>query len=530
MHNVIRMSGKGVFLLPIVAAFGCIHPSLVGVSADIDAQPASTRLKSASAPEPQPRRSTLVISGTENQYPVMRTPSLGDLDGDGLDDFLVEAGESGADYDAYNLRSFLFYGKTELPAPLSTAHADAVLASGELPAVGVGDINGDGLADFTIGDWDGYEIILGSSARLSGEQPRFGSGLAWQRSGDLLPYVRPLGDVNGDGMAELRVTVISDVPEHEVANRAPELITDYLVSGRQGGWPTGPWDPTWAVAMLGDEPPAFEDNGTKTVLQRLQISGTGDLDGDGYIDLLALGRWSIWVFYGSASGFRGTLTPEQANASLHWPHDESASREDFAKTIPITLGDVDGDGTVDIGVPHHAELGIVYGSKQRFSGRVDLQPELTIVRQNSELPERNWWMALADDVSFGALTPQLVSTQIRVSSVDLDGDAQPELALHENRFPAARSYTDPFESVMYVVTGTSQRATGRYVLSDADIHVAKGIRDSDAALTSGLLLDRGGDIDGDGSTDLIFGVPKAQADGSSKVYLHVVPGAPHAPD
>jgi len=136
----------------------------------------------------------------------------------------------------------------------------------------------DLLADFALGDWGGFEVLLGSSTRLTGQHKRFTQGLAWYPAtpGESLLYLRPLGDVDGDGMAELRVTIISKVPENEVADRGPRA--HHRLLGRRTTWrlAIGNWDPTWAVAMLGDEPPAFEDNGASTVLQRLTIVGTGE--------------------------------------------------------------------------------------------------------------------------------------------------------------------------------------------------------------------------------------------------------------
>ena len=516
-------------LVTVLGLVGCSNASLLGVSADVDPQgPSSSELTSVPPLAAYAPRVTTVIRGSAEEHTWTRRPSLGDVDGDGFDDFLIEASWTNAQSE-YGNRAFLFYGRADLPAQLSTADADAVLEAGELPATTLGDINGDGLMDFALGDYGGFEIIFGSSTRLAGEHKRFTHGLVWYPTtlGQGLLFLRPLGDVDGDNKAELRVTVISEVPDSEIGNRTSELITDYVIAGRGDGWPSGLWDPTWAVAMLGDEPPSFEDDGVSTVLQRLSIAGTGDLDGDGYTDLLALGRWRMWVFYGSERGFQGTLTTAQADASLTWPYDMAARRADFAKTIPMIIGDVNGDGAVDIGVPHQAELGIVYGTKQRWSGRVELQPELTVVRASSELPERNWWLPLSDDLSYGAPLPELVSTLIKVGVADLDGDAERELVLHETRYP---EFETTQTTALYTLTGPNKSATGRYVLTDANLYRADGVSDTAAALSRGTLLDPGGDFDGDGCTDLVFGVADDPQFSDAKASLHLVPGTPRAPD
>ena len=535
MPRPICKAQRSFQLICTVAAMGCSSSAVLGVSGELDTdQPTSAGLTSVPAAVGQALRSATIIGGSDEEHPWMRRPSLGDIDGDGLDDFLVEASWNDANGADYGNRAFLFYGKAEFPAQLSTADADAVFESGELSATTLGDINGDGFADFALGDWSGFEIIFGSSTRFTGMHARFASGLAWQprTPSEALLYLRPVGDVDGDGAAEFRVTVVSEVPESEISNRSSELVTDYLIAGRKDGWPSGAWDPSWAVAQLGDEPPAFENDGLTTVLQRLNIVTGSDLDGDGYSDLLALGRWRMWVFYGSERGFHGTLATEQADASLVWPYDATQRRPEFSKTLPFVLGDVDGDGTAEIAVPKQAELGIVYGSKRRWSGRVQLEPELTIVRATTELAERNWWVALAEDLTYGAPFPEgNVATSIRVGVTDLDGDAQREIVLHETRYPPLlESNNGQVISVMYTLLGANKRATGRYVLSDSNIYRAEAVSGATDALGRGMLLDPGGDFDGDGSTDLIFGVLQDPAVSDSKVSLHLVPGTPRAPD
>ncbi|HTU61071.1 MAG TPA: VCBS repeat-containing protein, partial [Polyangiales bacterium] len=252
-----------------------------------------------------------------------------------------------------------------------------------------------------------------------------------------------------------------------------------------------------------------------------------DLDGDGFTDLFALGRWKVWVFYGSERGFSGTLTPAQADASLVWPHDESARRADFAKTLPLIIGDLNGDGAADLGFPNQAELGIVYGTKQRWSGRNELTPDLTVARASADFPERSWWLPLADDLSYAAPLPELVDTQIRVGVANLDGDGQRELVVHESRYP---EFETTMTTALYTLKGPNQGATGRYVLSDANLYRAEGVSDPGAALSRGVLLDPGGDFDGDGSTDFIFGVIEDPEVFDTKASLHIVPGTPRAPD
>jgi|GEM_PF-6538038 len=85
-------------------------------------------------------------------------------------------------------------------------------------------------------------------------------------------------------------------------------------------------------------------------------------------------------------------------------------------------------------------------------------------------------------------------------------------------------------TALYTLKGPNQGATGRYVLTDANIYRAEGVSDTEAALSRGILLDPGGDFDGDGSTDFIFGVIDDPEFLETKASLHLVPGTPRAPD
>lgn len=260
--------------------------------------------------------------------------TAGDVNGDGISDLFTSApAQGGAGVVS------LYHGGPSLPA---TAPSWSVLGGqtdGDLGRVvaSAGDVNGDGYADVLVGapGLDGKKgramLYLGSASGLSataawtayGENPQDQFGVS----------VASAGDVNGDGYSDVVVGAPS-WPSYGWRGKA------YLYLGGPGG--------------LGASP-AWTRQG-ENVGDRFgwSVASAGDVNGDGYSDV-AMGAYTFgtsvsnehgkaYVFHGSATGL---------GAVPAWT-DEGTPQSFFGNSVSLA-GDVNGDGYDDliVGAPFH---------------------------------------------------------------------------------------------------------------------------------------------------------------------------------
>ncbi|PSL25679.1 FG-GAP-like repeat-containing protein [Dyadobacter jiangsuensis] len=265
----------------------------------------------------------------------------GDVNADGFGDVLVGApfydqGESNEGAALVYLGSL--QGISLVPSIIQSDQSDAHLGTSLASA---GDLNGDGFSDIILGaprydkaypDQGLVKIHLGSanginanaSITLVGQQMEEEFGRA----------VACAGDVQGDGYAD--VLIASKMQGKNLPNEGVVMLFSGIPAGI-GKKPASVFKSAQAHAYLGQS-----------------LASAGDVDGDGYSDIVIgahlydqgeSNEGAIMVWHGSASG------PDTATATaLHSIQPESQ----FGYAVS-GAGDVDGDGYDDIivGAPHY---------------------------------------------------------------------------------------------------------------------------------------------------------------------------------
>ncbi|MCP3939186.1 MAG: hypothetical protein GY708_27875, partial [Actinomycetia bacterium] len=293
------------------------------------------------------------------------TASIGDLDGDGIVDIAVGArfdDDGGTDRGAVYVLFLNADGTVKAEQKISsiagglTGPLDDLDYFGQSVA-GVGDLDGDGIADIAVGAWaddDGgsgrgaaYVLFLNADGTVKAEQKissTVGGLTGPLGNSDYFGIsVAGVGDLDSDGIVDIAVGVTGD--DDAGSNRGAAYVlfltadgtvnAEQKISSTQGGL-TGP---------LGDT----DEFGSS-------VAGVGDVDGDGIADIAVatlydgdggFGRGAFYVLFLNADG---TVKAEQKISStaggLTGPLDDT---DYFGKSV-AGIGDIDGDGIADVTV------------------------------------------------------------------------------------------------------------------------------------------------------------------------------------
>ncbi|MFQ5416993.1 MAG: integrin alpha [Myxococcota bacterium] len=275
----------------------------------------------------------------------------GDVNGDGYADVIVGA----LQYDAGESNegaAFVFLGSASGIADGDPTTAATQLESDQAggylgnSVAGAGDVNGDGYADVIVGaryydagesdEGAAFVFLGGASGIADGDPITAAAQLESDQANAYLGHsVAGAGDVDGDGYAD--VIVGANQYDGGESNEGAAFVFLGSASGIFDG------DPTTAATQL-ESNQASANLGTS-------VGGAGDVNGDGYADVIAGARYydagesnegAAFVFLGGASGIADG-DPITAAAQL-----ESDQANAYLGHSVAGAGDVDGDGYADV--------------------------------------------------------------------------------------------------------------------------------------------------------------------------------------
>ncbi|MGH9866875.1 MAG: FG-GAP-like repeat-containing protein [Candidatus Polarisedimenticolia bacterium] len=302
--------------------------------------------------------------------------SAGDFNGDGYPDFIVGAQQSG-----YEGKAFIYYGGPSLDAtPDLTLIGES---TGSMTTFGAsvasaGDVNEDGFDDVIVGaPWygsggnkPGRAYVFFGGAVPDAVPDRVFSGVGF--NDQLGSVVGSAGDMNGDGHPDLFAS-------------APYSTAGALNAGAIYVWFGGPaFDATPDLTLLGSAGNVRLQN----------AANAGDVNADGFSDLIGAGKDHVYVWFGGSSP---NSIPDLTLARTY--------------ATVAGAGDVNGDGIDDfvVGAPYDGTGGTVAGRVSVFFGGspVDTVDDLYFVGD----PGRNLGLCVAAGGHVdGAGPPDLIAS------------------------------------------------------------------------------------------------------------------------
>ena len=292
--------------------------------------------------------------------------------------------------------------------------------------------------------------------------------------------VSTAGDVNGDGYSDIIVGA------YKYDNGQTDEGKVYVYHGSSSGLPD---NANWSV----------ESNNQNSQFG-FSVSTAGDVNGDGYSDIIIGSPWytndqtkegKIFVYHGSSNGISGDP----------WTRESDQAYADFGDEVQ-TAGDVNGDGYSDI----------IVGSPSWDGGQTDEGKVWVYHGSSTGLPSSgvNWTKEInQQDANLG------IDGSVATAG-DVNGDGYSDVVI------GARYWTDnfPCEGGAWLYRGSSSGLESNYYWHR---------QGNEVGAQFGKAVSSAGDVNGDGYSDVIVGIPYMDDGENNEGGVCVYQGGPSGP-